>query len=170
MKNWIYILIGILVLFVVLYILGDKRQERIKKKIKELREERQSVWRETRQKERLREQLNKKLHARSRLVSFIIISTFISASIATGLWAFGKVDISSALSGIGIVEILILVASQFFVHKPHEVRHYLNQVKPYLKDKIFANYQSLDEEIARGHERIHIIDAQIKKLQYMIAT
>lgn len=170
MRNWLYILLGIIVLAFVIHVLGIKRKKRIKNKLNELQEERQKSWRETNQKEYLRSSLNKKLAIRSRLTSIVILSIFIVASMVAGLLSMGKIDIATAFFGGGIVEIVIIVTSQLIINRPHEVKYYLGQIEPYLRGKIFANYHDLDTEIENGHKRIAVIDVQIQRLQRMIAA
>lgn len=169
MKNWIYLLIAI-IFFVIIYVFGEKRRERAKELLDELLEERKKVWRETREKEHLREVLTKKLNVRARVVSTVIILSFIAASIASGLWAMGQIDITTAFFGGLIVEAMILVVSQLYIHKPYEIRYYLGEVEPFLRGKIFANHQKLDGEIEHGNKRIEIIDIQIQRLQRLIAA
>lgn len=170
MKNWIYILIGILILWVVTLVLGDKRRERLKKKLEELKNERKREWRETMEKERLREYLTRKLNIRARVVSLIVISTFITASIAIGLWDSGQISIEAAFVGVTVMEGLIVIVSQFYMHKPREINYYLGRIEPYLRDKIFAGHIGLDEEIEAGHHRIAILDGQIKRLELKLAA
>ena len=170
MKNWIYILIGIVILWVVNYILGDQRRERLKKKLEELINERKQIWRETREKERLRELLNRKLNIRARMVSFIVLSTFISASIAIGLWNSGKISLEAVLVGVTVMEGLIVIASQFYIHKPREIKFYLGRIEPYLRDKFFAGHEGLNEEIEAGHNRIALLDVQIRRVERKLAA
>lgn len=170
MKNWFYLLIAIIILFIVVRIIGYKRTERLKNKLNELQEERQKLWNEIQQRECLRNYLNRKLNIHARLASIIIFSIFIVASIIVGFWSADQINLSATFNGVLFVEGIILIISQLAIHKPHEIRYYLGQVKPYLKDKIFANHKKLDEEIEGGHKRIAIIDVQIQRLQRMIAA
>ncbi len=169
MKNWIYLIIAVIVvLFIILIRL--KRNERIKNKLKEIQEERQNLLLQTQQKENLRNRLNKKVNLNSRLSSTLIISTFITASIGAGFWSLGKIDLTSLFLGVLFIEAIIAIISQLILHKPHEVKYYLARIEPYFRSEIFASHPNLDGEIENGHKRIEILDFQIHRLQRLITN